>query len=135
MSSGPIEPRFVTLEEALAWHELTISRYGGSLGIRDMGLLESAIAQARAGFGGEFSHSFPFEMAAAYAFHIAKNHPFVDGNKRTALMCCGGFLHMNGWKLFADGVESAEAILEIISGELDKAALADWLEAHSRPRC
>lgn len=85
-------PRFVTRDEAFAYHTVSIEEYGGAHGLRDVGMLESALAMPMQGFSGEYAHAFPFEMAAAYAFHIAKNHPFVDGKKRTALMCCGAFL-------------------------------------------
>jgi len=128
------QPRFVTKEEALAWHEISIVQYGGSSGIRDLGALESALAQPKQRFGEEYAHAFPFGMAAAYAFFVAKNHPFVDGNKRTALMCCGGFLRMNGWNLASDGEEAADAILALVTDEVDRDAFASWLEAHCRAR-
>lgn len=79
------EIRFLSPEDVLSLHEMQIERYGGSAGIRDRGLLESAIGQPQASFGGEYVHHGFYEMAAAYAFHIAENQPFVDGNKRTAL--------------------------------------------------
>jgi death on curing protein len=79
------EPDFLTLEDVLLIHEQQLERYGGSPGIRDRGLLESAVAQPQAGFGGKYVHESIFDMAAAYAFHIAENQPFVDGNKRAAL--------------------------------------------------
>ncbi len=72
---------FLTLEDALALHASRIARYGGSLGLRDLGLLESALAVPSATFGGQFLHGSLSEMAAAYLFHLVKNHPFVDGNK------------------------------------------------------
>jgi death on curing protein len=76
-------PRFLDLVEVLEIHQSRIDRYGGSPGVRDLGLLQSAVAQSSAGFGGEFLHSDLYEMAAAYLFHVARNHPFIDGNKRT----------------------------------------------------
>ncbi len=127
-------PLFVDADEALAYHDISITRFGGSTGVRDHGLLESALAQARASFAGKLAHEFPFEMAAAYAFHIAKNHPFVDGNKRTALMCCGAFLHKNGWALNSQGVEAADAIIKLVEGALDKKSFSTWLEVHCVPR-
>lgn len=135
MTRLPIgRPRFVTLEEALGWHDTAIAQYGGSLGVRDMGLLESALAQPRQQFGGEFAHEYPFGMGAAYAYFVAKNHPFVDGNKRVALFCAGGFLRMNGWNLESKGEEAADAILALVEGQSDRDACASWLKAHSRPR-
>ncbi len=77
--------RFLTVDEVLELHDLQIQRYGGSSGVRDKGLLESAVAMPQASFGGKYMHEGLFQMAAAYAFHIAENQPFIDGNKRTAL--------------------------------------------------
>lgn len=135
MSGMPIgRPRFVTLDEVLSWHETAIAEYGGSLGVRDLALLESALAQPRQGFAGSFAHDYPLGMAAAYAFHIAKNHPFVDGNKRAALLCCGAFLRMNGWDLESEGVQAADAIVELVEGRHDKVSFAEWLKGHTRPR-
>ena len=88
----------------------------------------------RQAFGGEYAHAYPFEMAAAYAFHIAKNHPFVDGNKRAALLCCGSFLRMNGWDLMSEGTAAADAILALIAGSMDKASFSSWLAANCRVR-
>lgn len=127
-------PRFVTIDEALAWHAIAVAQYGGDPGLRDRGLLESALAQPRQAFGGEFAHAYPFGMAAAYAFHIAKNHPFIDGNKRAALMCAGAFLRMNGWDLSSTGTDAADALLSLLAGDLDKESFAVWLEDHCKPR-
>jgi death on curing protein len=80
-------PRFLDLVEVLEIHESRIELYGGRPGVRDLGLLQSALAQPSAGFGGEYLHGNLYEMAAAYLFHVSRNHPFVDGNKRTALAC------------------------------------------------
>ncbi len=78
-------PKFLTLSEVLEFHDDLIASFGGSPGVRDLGLAESALSMPQAGMDDQFFHAFPFEMAAAYAYHIAQNHPFVDGNKRTAL--------------------------------------------------
>lgn len=135
MTPLPIgRPRFITTEEALAWHELAIARYGGMRGVRDRGLLDSALAMPRQGTGGEFMHAHPFEMAAAYAYHLARNHPFIDGNKRVALWCCGAFLRMNGWSLDSIGIEAADKILALTAGTLDKAGMAAWLQTVCRQR-
>ncbi|MBI3552916.1 MAG: type II toxin-antitoxin system death-on-curing family toxin [Elusimicrobia bacterium] len=90
------EPLFLTLAEILEIHKDEVERYGGDHGIRDLGLVESAIAMPQATFGGEFLHKTIFEMAAAYAYHISENQPFVDGNKRTALGAAFIFLRTNG---------------------------------------
>lgn len=80
-----ISIQFLTVDEVIELHEMQIERYGGSEGIRDRNLLESAVLMAQASFGGEYVHSDIYKMAAAYAFHIAENQPFIDGNKRAAL--------------------------------------------------
>lgn len=87
-----IEPDFLTVEEVLLIHDEQIEVYGGIYGIRDKSLLESAVMMPQASFGGEYLHSGLFEMSAAYAFHIAENQPFLDGNKRTALVSALVFL-------------------------------------------
>src|SRR4030066_1171106 len=87
---------FLTLAEVVEIHTDQIKRYGGSDGVRDMSLLSSAVAMPYASFSGSFLHADIYEMAAAYAFHICQNHPFVDGNKRTALAAALVFLEMNG---------------------------------------
>ena len=96
------DPLFLTLDEVLGIHADQIRRYGGSSGLRDLGLLQSALAMPETTFEGEFLHGTVFEMAAAYLFHVARNHPFVDGNKRTALMCALVFLGLNGQRLDVD---------------------------------
>jgi death-on-curing family protein len=90
------EPEFLTLDEVLGIHADQIRRYGGAAGIRDLELLQSALAMPQTTFDDEFLHGTLFEMAAAYLFHLARNHPFVDGNKRTALMCALVFLGLAG---------------------------------------
>ncbi len=90
------EPLFLTLAEVIEIHNDQIKRYGGSAAIRNIGLLQSAIAQPPASFSGQWLHGDIFMMAAAYAFHICGNHPFIDGNKRTALASALVFLRLNG---------------------------------------
>ena len=91
-----MEPSFLTLADVIRIHVDQIERYGGLAGIRDLGLLQSALAMPGASYGGEWLHRDLFEMAAAYAFHLSQNHPFVDGNKRTALASALVFLEPNG---------------------------------------
>ncbi len=134
MSLSIGRPRFVTVDEALAWHELAIREYGGDTGIRDRGLLESALAQPQQQFDGEHAHKYPFGMAAAYAFFVAKNHPFVDGNKRVALVCCTAFLRMNGWNLESEGIAAADEILKLVEDEQTREQFAAWLDDHCRER-
>jgi len=124
------QPRFLTLVEILDAHEIAIARHGGAAGVRDQGSLESALAMPEQAFGGEFAHAFPFEMAAACAFHIAKNHPFVDGNKRTAFTAATLFLWMNGWRLKATEADATQAVLDLVADKFDKLGFAEWLRAH-----
>ena len=100
-------PLFLELSEVLYLHDAEIRDSGGSDGIRDIGLLESAVETPRQSFGEEFLHRDLFEMAAAYAFHIAENQPFVDGNKRTGLGAALAFLDVNGVEI----PEEAEDLL------------------------
>lgn len=112
--------RFVELVEALALHHDQIARYGGDPGIRDKGLLESALAMPCASFGGEYVHEDVVAMAGAYLFHLAKNHAFVDGNKRVALAVMLYFLDRNGLSLNAGHAETETLVLDIASGKLSK---------------
>ena len=96
------EPEFLALDEVLGIHADQIRRYGGTVGLRDLGLLRSALAMPQTTFDDEFIHGTLFEMAAAYLFHLARNHPFLDGNKRTPLMCALVFLGLNGHRLEAN---------------------------------
>lgn len=125
-------PSFLTLSEVLEFHRDLIDEFGGSQGIRDLGLLESAVAMPEAGMSDEFFHAFPFEMAAAYAYHIAQNHPFVDGNKRTALAAALTFLEVNGMPLMGGEEPLEEAMRKMASGKLGKAEFAELLERLSR---
>ena len=92
-------PKCLSLDEVLELHADQISSFGGSPGVRDEGLLESALAQPQATFGGQFLHPTISEQAAAYLYHIAMNHPFIDGNKRTAFAVTDTFLRLNGCAL------------------------------------
>jgi len=91
----PIEPEFLDIDDVLELHALQIAEHGGSEGLRDRGLLDSAVAQPMARFGGQFLHRDVFEMAAALHISLVLNHAFVDGNKRTALLAAVTFLDMN----------------------------------------
>lgn len=91
-----VSPEFLQISDVLSLHADQVERYGGKSGVRDMKLLESALAQPQTRFGGNYLHEFPFEMAAAYLFHIVKNHPFVDGNKRAGVVAALVFLDFNG---------------------------------------
>jgi len=118
---------FLTLAEVVEIHTDQIKRYGGSDGVRDMSLLSSAAAMPYASFSGSFLHADIYEMAAAYAFHICRNHPFVDGNKRTALAAALVFLEMNRINLLDEAGKLYNAMMSIASGHLNKAEFAKIL--------
>jgi death-on-curing protein len=124
-------PRFLSVAEVEALHAFQLKRYGGMPGLRDRGLLASAVAQAEAGFGGGFFHEFPFGMAAAYFFHLNKNHAFRDGNKRIGVLAALVFLEVNGYVLRAEGPALYGLAMQVARGEVEKAAIETFLKAHS----
>lgn len=124
---------FLTVDDVLALHIDQIREFGGSEGVRDQGGLESAVAQASATYGGKHLHAGLFEMAAAYTFHIAENHPFVDGNKRTALNAAIVFLGLNGFDVIDDEGRLYDATMGIAKGEFGKRQMAVLLEQLSKP--
>jgi death-on-curing protein len=120
-------PVFLELEEVLEIHRDQIARYGGSLGVRDMELLQSALAMPQAGSGGQYYHGDLFEMAAAYVFHLASNHAFVDGNKRVAAMAAFAFLRLNGMTIESSSLAAFEnTVFGIASGKGTKAGAAEF---------
>ena len=125
---------FLTLDDVLALHADQIARYGGSALVRDLGLLESALAMPAATFGGDFLHASLDEQAAAYLFHLVKNHPFVDGNKRTGLVALLAFLGLNGRQLEAPDDELTELVLGVAEERVTKAEVAVFVRRHSVPR-
>ena len=118
------EITFLSLVEVIEIHSDQIERYGGSSSIRDINLLSSAVAMPYAAFKDHFLHIDLFEMAAAYAFHISQNHPFLDGNKRTALASALVFLELNGISIDDPEEKLYEAMISMASGKLDKIGLA-----------
>lgn len=126
------EPLFLTLSQVIYTHQDLVEHYGGSHGLRDQGLLESALEMPQAGFGGEFFHKTLFEMAAAYLFHLVKNHPFIDGNKRIGLACADIFLEMNEMTLTLTEDEAAEFTLRVASESVSKEDIAKFFEQHSK---
>ncbi len=116
--------RFLTRQEVLRVNEDQVARYGGLAGLRDQGLLESALAQPEAGFGGDYLHADVFEMAAAYLFHLVMNHPFVDGNKRVGAVAARTFLTLNGWRLDLPPDELYDLVIAVTEGRADKSAVA-----------
>jgi death on curing protein len=127
------EPVWITTELIEAIHERQLSEHGGPGGIRDRGMLESALARARQKYAYEPTSDLP-TLAAAYAFGIATNHPFIDGNKRTAAVACELFLELNDYTLVAEDADMYPVFLSLATGQLTEAALADWLRANSRPQ-
>jgi death-on-curing protein len=127
------EPRWLALVHILAVHSDQIQAHGGSLGLRDRGLLESALERPRNRSHYEPTSDLP-SLAASYGFGIAKNHPFVDGNKRVAFQAMYLFLGLNGLRIDAPEEEVVATILSLASGDLDEPGLAAWLRDHVTPR-
>ncbi|MFN6399177.1 MAG: type II toxin-antitoxin system death-on-curing family toxin [Planctomycetota bacterium] len=121
---------FLTLDDIIESHQNQIDTYGGSHGIRDIGLLESAIAQPEASFGGQYLHADIFEMAAAYLYHLVMNHPFVDGNKRVGLEAALIFLEINNENLKASDQELVDLVLKTTAGQVGKLEIAEFFRSH-----
>jgi death on curing protein len=121
------EPAFLTLAEVVEIHEDQIRQYGGGEGIRDITLLSSAVAMPYVSFSERFLHADIFEMAAAYAFHLSQNHPFIDGNKRTALVSALVFLEMSGLSISDPESLLYDAMLALAAGKLGKSDFAGIL--------
>ena len=119
-------------EAVLATHERLLSAFGGATGVRDNGLLDSGLARA------ENLHAYGqptiFELAAAYAFGVVKNHPFIDGNKRTGFTIAVVFLELNGENFGASEVDATIQTLALAASELDEAGYADWLAANCKQK-
>jgi death-on-curing protein len=124
------EPYWLTRGECLALHDMMLAQYGGCPGIRDEGLLESALARPQQLH--HYGSPNLAEMAAAYTAGIVKNHPFLDGNKRTGFMMGAGFLERNGCKFFASEADVVIRTLALAAGEMTEAAYADWLAKNSK---
>ena len=126
-----LNPRFLTKEYVTAIHADQINKYGGGQGLRDVGLLESALAQPGATFGGEWLHPTLFDMAAAYLFHLVENHPFLDGNKRVGAATAIVFLELNQIEINADESQLADFVLQVAQGRIDKQTIAVFFRNHS----
>lgn len=127
------EPLFITLGEVIEIHKVQIQRYGGHIGIRDLELLKSSISMPAAGFGGEYLHTDVYEMSAAYLFHIIRNHPFIDGNKRTGLVSALVFLILNGIDLSADEGSLENIVISVAEGKVNKSEIAQFFRDNSQP--
>ena len=127
------EPRWISKKALLLLHEESLATFGGASGLRDEGLLDSAVARPlnTHAYNAESTMADP---AAFCAFGLAKNHAFVDGNKRAAFLSIGMLLAINGWKLVADKLDAIETVLAVAAGELDERGLAAWIERNSLRR-
>lgn len=123
--------RYLTLLEVMKLHRQIIEQSGGALGIRDLGLLESAIAQPLMTFGGEDLYPSVIEKAVAMGFSIIMNHPFVDGNKRTGHAAMEVFLILNGMEISASVNEQEKIVLAVASGSIERDTFVKWLRQHT----
>jgi len=122
---------FLSVEDMHTLHADQVDLYGGEHGMRDQGLLESAVAQPQASFGGTLLHEFPFEMAAAYLYHIVQDHPFLDGNKRTGAVAALVFLDINGVEIDAPKGSLYDLTMAVATGEAGKAEIAQFFRSHA----
>lgn len=132
MSSG--DPLFLDIDDVLEIHATQLEVHGGSAGLRDRGLLESAVAQPQSSFGGQLVHEGLFDMAAAYLFHIVSNHAFVDGNKRTGLLAALVFLDVNGIGIDHSSDDLYALTMRVAEGGVEKHVIASELERIARSR-
>jgi len=126
-----MNPLFLTLDEGLSLHAEQIRLFGGSSGLRDLGLLQSAMGSVEATFGGAFLHETIFSMAATYLYAILRNHPFIDGNKRTAVAAALIFLELNGVEVDAEEDAFYDMVIGVVEGDVSKAAVTVFLEEHA----
>ena len=127
MTASDASVMFLTVQDVLRFQLRTVERHGGSYGVRDLALLDSAVAMPQQTFGGERLHEDLAAMAAAYFFHICSNHPFVDGNKRAGVGACLLFLAANGHTLATDNTTLTSVTLAVARGDLDKVPLTSWV--------
>ena len=121
------------LAEVLHLHLRVVQESGGAAGLRDLGFLESALAQPRMTFGGQDLYPSVAEKAAAVGYSLIANHPFVDGNKRIGHAAIEAFLMRNGCELFGDVDEQESVVLQVAAGTLSREAFTQWVQAHVRP--
>ncbi len=124
------EPVWVRRDVLELLHDESIAEHGGASGLRDNGLLESALARPKNLFLYEGVSDIP-RLGACYAFGLARNHAFVDGNKRVAFIAAGLFLRLNGWRLKADRVDATLTFLSLAAGTLDEVQLAEWIRTNA----
>ena len=122
--------RYLTVGEVLEIYSRVMEQSGGGVGIRDLGALESAVAQPRMTFNGKELYSTIVEKASALGFSLIQNHPFVDGNKRAGHAAMETFLMLNSYEISASVKEQAEIVLGVASGKIDRQACTNWLQTH-----
>ena len=122
--------QWVSREVLLTLHDESLAEHGGGSGIRDEGLLDSALARPLNVVA--YGKPDAAELAAAYGYGLAKNHAFVDGNKRAAFLAIGLFLYMNGYRLTASQADATRTVLAVAAGEIDEAQLAQWIRSNMR---
>lgn len=127
-----VEPRFLTLDEILTLHEVAIAEHGGSAGVRDRAALETCVSQPKQSSGEDYHYSYPHGMSAVYVRQLLQGHPFVDGNKRTALAACSAFLRLNGWELKAEEDDASAALQRFLTDGSDREAIEQWLRWNAR---
>lgn len=122
---------FLTLDEVMAIHQDQIANYGGSLGIRDQGLLDGALAQPESSFDGIYLHPDIYSMAAAYLYHVVMNHPFIDGNKRVGTVSALVFLELNGHELEVSEDLLEKTVFKVASGKMNKEDITKLFKTHT----
>jgi death-on-curing protein len=127
------EPRWIDLRAIMLLHAESLAEHGGPEGLRDEGLLESALARPL-NISAYQPEADIAALAAAYGWGIAHNHPFVDGNKRAAFLAVGLFLGLNGFSLTADKVDATRTMISVAAGEIDEVTFARWIRSHMTPR-
>lgn len=124
-----IEPEWILKETILGFHAQSLNDHGGTAGIRDEGLLDSALGKPQNQFA--YGHPNIFDLAASYAYGLVKNHPFLDGNKRTGFVAAVLMLELNGWHFHGAEADAAIRTLALAAGEMSESAYAAWLETNS----
>lgn len=129
-----MEIAFLSVDDVIDIHRDQLTHYGGSEGLRDVGLLESAVAMPKSTVGEELLHTDIYLIAAAYLFHLVQNHPFIDGNKRVGTATALVFLDINGVDIEVGDDELVELVLEVAQGRCNKATIATFLRTHAQPQ-
>lgn len=124
-------PRWMTLEEVRTLHSIQLAAFGGASGLRDAGLLESALARPQHRFHYQDPRPKLAQLAASYAFGLIRNHPFVDGNKRIGLITAFAFLDLNGLEVAASEEDTYQVFIEVAAGSMEEEDLSRWLDGHS----